>query len=176
MPSWRTTWKMARSGSRAITEARLEQRMGTDKQLRRSVSRSGIGLLAGALAQTARQPHHLDAQRLKPALKGIAVLLGQQFGRRHHGNLMTMRDGSQCCCSRDYGLAAAHVALHQPHHRMGLGEIGVDIGEGRHLPPVRLKPSLRVKRSRKLLADPSVAGKAMAWSSRARSRIWRRLR
>ena len=45
------------------------------------------------------------------------MLLGQQFGGRHQRGLQALLDREQRGHRGDHGLAAAHVALHQPQHR-----------------------------------------------------------
>ena len=65
----------------------------------------------------------------KPALEILRVLLGQQFGRRHERGLQSAAHGARGGGGGHHGLAAAHVALHQPHHGPIGGEIAIDFGE-----------------------------------------------
>ena len=57
------------------------------------------------------------------------MLLGQQFGGRHECSLQTAADSTRRGGGRHHCFAAAHVALHQPHHRLSGGEIPIDFRE-----------------------------------------------
>ena len=54
------------------------------------------------------------------------MLLDQDFRRRHEGDLVSGFDRLQCRERRDDGLAAAHIALQQPLHRLAAGEVAAD--------------------------------------------------
>ena len=57
------------------------------------------------------------------------VLLGEHLGRRHQRALVPALHGGQQRGDGDDGLARADVALQQPVHRVGGGEVGVDLGD-----------------------------------------------
>ena len=55
------------------------------------------------------------------------VLFGQHFGGRHECTLVATLHCCQHCSNRHHRFAAAHVALQQPVHRHGLGQIHVHL-------------------------------------------------
>ena len=59
------------------------------------------------------------------------VLLGEHLGRRQERGLAAGVDDPEHRPQRDEGLAGADLALEQPVHRVGPGEVGLDLG--RHL-------------------------------------------
>ncbi len=61
---------------------------------------------------------------------GGKVLACQDLGRRHQRGLAAGLDDGGGGEQRDDGLARADVALQQPQHALGLGEIGDDVGNG----------------------------------------------
>ncbi len=52
------------------------------------------------------------------------MLLGEQRRRAEHGDLLAVGDGDERGPQRDLGLAEAHVAAHQPIHRLAGGHVG----------------------------------------------------
>ena len=58
------------------------------------------------------------------------VLLGQDFGRRHHRHLPAVLDRLQRGSSSDHRLAAAHIALQQALHGMRARKIGANLRNG----------------------------------------------
>ena len=62
----------------------------------------------------AGEPRHAHAEGLQPASQVCQVLLGEQFGRRHQRDLPALLDREHSRERGHDGLAAAHVALHQP--------------------------------------------------------------
>lgn len=57
------------------------------------------------------------------------MLLGQNFGGRHHRHLRTGFDGGERGERGHDGFAAAHIALQQAVHGKGLRHIGADFGQ-----------------------------------------------
>ena len=55
------------------------------------------------------------------------MLLGENFRGRHERGLHAAARREKCRSRRDGGLAAAHVALHQPVHRRAGGEVVRDL-------------------------------------------------
>ena len=55
------------------------------------------------------------------------MLFGQQFGRRHERHLCTAADGARGRGRGDHGLAATHIALDQPRHRLRARQILIDL-------------------------------------------------
>ena len=101
----------------------LHQGMRADHHARRAggdVGQHGGARLAGHLA---RQPHHAHAERLQPGAEIRQMLLRQQFGRRHQGDLSARFDVAQGRQGRDHRLAAADIALHQAQHGLRLLQI-----------------------------------------------------
>ena len=61
------------------------------------------------------------------------MLLRQHRGGGQHRHLLARRDRLEDGPDRHLGFAEAHVAAHQPVHRLGLLHIPLDIGDGLHL-------------------------------------------
>ena len=59
----------------------------------------------------------------------LKMLARQDFGRRHQRRLAAAFDHGRGGEQRHHGLAGADVALQQPQHAFGLGEIGDDVGD-----------------------------------------------
>ena len=57
------------------------------------------------------------------------MLLGQRFGRRHQGALAAGFDRSQQRVQRHNGLSRADVALEQPLHRNGAGQVHIELAD-----------------------------------------------
>ena len=68
-------------------------------------------------------------KRFQPRGEFAVVLLGENLGRRHDGDLSVVLDRLQRRERRDDRLAAADVALQQPLHGIGLREIALDLDE-----------------------------------------------
>ena len=106
----------------------LEERVRADGELRLA---AGDGLQRGLLRarlEAAGEPAHLHAQRLQPVRELEVVLLGEDLGGRHERHLPAVLDRLQGRQRRDQRLAAAHVALQQPAHRVRLREVVRDRG------------------------------------------------
>ena len=63
------------------------------------------------------------------ALQRRVVLAGQHLGRRHQRRLRAALDRDQHRQQRDHGLAAADIALQQPHHLRRRRHVGGDLGD-----------------------------------------------
>ena len=84
---------------------------------------------------------------------GVEMLPRQDFGRRHQRRLPAGLDHGRGGEQRHHGLAGADVALQQPQHALGLGEVGDDVvdrarlrrrqrvGQGRDRPSRAARPS-----------------------------------
>ena len=77
------------------------------------------------------QPGDRHAERREPLAELAQVLLGEDFGGRHHRGLAAGVDRRQAADRRDDGLAAADVALQQTLHRMRLREVAQDLAPSR---------------------------------------------
>ena len=82
---------------------------------------------AGAPGEPPGEQADAHAERIEPAREVPRVLLRQQLRGRHHRGLRALLDGAQRRERRHHGFAGAHVALHQPHHRMRALEVGGDL-------------------------------------------------
>ncbi len=112
-----------------VYHSRLEQRVGTDRDLSLIVSKFLIRRPSIAGTQPARQPHDLHADMPEPLLKARQVLLGKQLGRCHdHGLAAGLNCCEHCRCS-DHRLAGPDVALHQAQGRTRLGEITKNLAD-----------------------------------------------
>ena len=117
--------------------------------------RQDVGALASAFAAGENRDIHADGGGERR--DGVEMLARQDFGRRHQCRLAAAFDHGRGGQQRHHGLAGADIALQQPQHAFGLGEIGDDLGDG-----ARLRGGERVgQRSR----SASCAG--------ARCRRWR---
>ena len=65
-----------------------------------------------------KKPISTPAGRGQPA-QGRLMLAGEDLGRRHQRGLRAALDRAQHRQQRDHGLAAADIALQQPHHACG---------------------------------------------------------
>ncbi len=104
--------------------------MGADDQGRvsahQSLQQSGTGL---ALVPTGQQ-QAVQAGRRGQGLDRRIVLPGKYLRRRHQGRLGAAFDGPQHGENGNHGLAAADIALQQPHHPALAGHVGGDIAPG----------------------------------------------
>ena len=106
----------------------LHQRVGADHELDRAVGQAAQGLLLLLLAVAAGEQRQAHAGGLGQRRDGGVMLAGQKLGRRHEGGLRAGLDRDQHRQQRHQGLAAADIALQQPHHALGLGHVGGDLG------------------------------------------------
>ena len=96
-------------------------------------SRAAVRLVSSATrrgrsAQQGLLAREVDA-RQQGAHAGV-MLLGQHLGRRHQGALMAALDGGEQRGHGDDRLPGPDVALQQPVHRVGAGQVGADLGDG----------------------------------------------
>ncbi len=107
----------------------LHQRVRADHHLRLARGDLGQHLGARLAGDLAGQPCGAHAQRGQPGAKIVHVLLGQQFGRRGQRDLLAPLHRQHRRQGGDHGLARADIALHQPQHRMRLGQVLADLLE-----------------------------------------------
>ena len=69
----------------------------------------------------------------------MKMLLCQNFCGRHHRGLLAIHYRQQSCCRCNHGLAAAHIALDQPVHRLAGLQIGNNFLNCPHLSPCQGK-------------------------------------
>ncbi len=75
----------------------------------------------------AAQPDRFDTQRAEPVAQDPQVLLSQQLGGSHDGDLVTVTHGAQRGKRRYHGLARSHVSVQQAQHRVWLAHVGKDL-------------------------------------------------
>ena len=83
---------------------------------------------AAALLSPGQQPY-FDPRRSREALQNRVMLPRQDLGRRHQGRLGAALDRLQHREQRDDGLAAADIALQQPHHALRRFHVAADLGQ-----------------------------------------------
>ena len=88
--------------------------------------------LLGGLHGACEEPH-LDAGGGEHGGEGLGVLLGQDLGGGHHGALPAGADGQPGAAGGHRRLARAHVALYQPVHGPGEGQVGGGLLQGTSL-------------------------------------------
>ncbi len=107
-------------------DALLEQCVSADDDRRRALAEFfERGAARGACLPPGQQ-RHLDPKRLEPAPKILRMLIGEQFGRRHQGDLSPHLHGLSGRKSGHERFAAADVALHQAQHRRRTLEVLLD--------------------------------------------------
>ena len=84
------------------------------------------------------------------------MLADEDFGRRHQRGLGAGLDGGSHGEQRHDGLAGADIALQQPQHAFGLGEVGADFGERELLAAVSCRGGRRgaFRRARRRRSRP----------------------
>jgi hypothetical protein len=98
-----------------------------DRDLRLAARQRVRERRAGATRVATGEQRHANAEGFEPRREVPRVLLGQELGGRHHRGLATVLDGAHGRERRHDGLAGAHVALHQPHHRVRTAEVRGDL-------------------------------------------------
>ena len=78
---------------------------------------------------------HVHGERVlgEPLAEGAVVLLGKDSGGHEHGDLLAVVGRLERGPDGDLGLAVADVAADEPVHRLGLLQVGLHLGDGRHL-------------------------------------------
>jgi len=87
-----------------------------------------FGLLLGAAE--ARQLGKLHRPGREAVGEVVEVLLGQQRGRHQHRDLVAAHHRHEGSAQRDFGLAEADVAAHQPIHRLARLHVGHHRSDG----------------------------------------------
>ena len=105
----------------------LEERVRPDGDLDLAVGDRGDRRAPLPRRQCAGEPRHLEAERPQPLRELAVVLLGEDLGRRHHRRLPAALDGAHRRGRGNDRLAAADVALKETVHRMGGGEVALDL-------------------------------------------------
>ena len=70
-----------------------------------------------------------DPERVEPVAKIAPVLLGEQLRRGHERHLQPAAGRARRGRCRDHGLATAHIALQQAHHRPSHTQVRIDFRE-----------------------------------------------
>ena len=112
----------------AKLDIRLQQGVRTDdhRGQTRGEARQHRGARPAFFA--AGQKADLDMGRGGMALQGRVMLAGEDFRWRHQGRLAAAFDRGQHRQQSDDGLAAADIALQQPHHASRLRHLRGDLG------------------------------------------------
>ncbi len=117
-------------GEREIAEGDLflKQRVGADEKIdvAHRERAQEFGALAAALA--AGEDGDADAGAGGKRRDGGNMLPRQNFGRRHQRRLPSSLDHMRGGKERHHGLAGADIAMQEPKHARGLGQIGDDVG------------------------------------------------
>ena len=106
---------------------RCNQRVRAHHDLRRAVCETRLDLTLLRRRHRPSQQRKRHAQRREQRRECFIVLLGENFRWRHERGLHAAARREKCRSRRDGGLAAAHVALHQPVHRRAGGEVVRDL-------------------------------------------------
>jgi len=104
-----------------------DEAMRADDKVDRSVRQPLDDLLGFLVGLESRQRGHLDGERGEALGEGVDVLLDQQRRGAQDRDLGAILDGLEGGPHRDFGLAEAHVATHEPVHRDGLLHVGLDL-------------------------------------------------
>ena len=103
-----------------------EQGVGADDEVELARLEGRLDLALLLRGHGAGQPPNAKPQRPEQFRQRVGVLFGQDLGRRHEGGHIAVFKTVVDQRRRDEGLAAAHVALHQPVH----DRAGVHVGDG----------------------------------------------
>src|SRR3954463_12714093 len=104
----------------------LDQGVGSDHQLRAALSDVAADLALAVVLKRAGEKHNSVSRRFKDAARRKIMLLGENLGRRHQRNLVSVLDGDNRGLECDERFARAYVALKQAAHRERLLHIGSD--------------------------------------------------
>ena len=107
----------------------LEQRVRADQDIDATLGERGKDILALSALLAAAEERDVQPCRRSEAAYRLEMLAGEKLGRRHERGLRAGLDRGRHGEKGDDGLAAADVALQEPQHAVGIGEIGVDLGK-----------------------------------------------
>ena len=107
--------------------------MRANGQLRPAIRQTGLCLTLCRRAERAGQKHDLDAQRAEQRRERFCVLFRQNLRRGHECGLVAVFCRAVDGGGGHYGLAAAHIALHQPVHDRAGGKVAQNVADGRLL-------------------------------------------
>jgi hypothetical protein len=107
----------------------LEQRVGSDQDIDAPLGKSGQDLLPLAALLAAGEKRDAQTCGRGKGLYRLEMLAPEQLGRRHERGLRSGLDRGRHGEKGDDGLAAADIALQEPQHAVGIGEIGVNFRE-----------------------------------------------
>ena len=96
----------------------LNQRVRTDDNLHFVGSERGVNFSLGFFLDAGCEPCDVNAERREPTVKFFKQLLGQNFGRCHHGGLSSCRDALRAGERGEHGFTRADIALQQSMHRI----------------------------------------------------------
>ena len=145
----------------------LEKRVRADRELRFATLDRRQRAFALLRRQAARQPRYVQRQALEPRSELAVMLFRQDFRRGHECHLIARLDRLQGGQRRDHGLAAADVALQQPLHRIGLGEVSPDLRDHALLGSRQHERQPCVQR----LGERAVSGQPRRTAARARAAV-----
>ena len=117
----------------------LHDGLRADDQVELAGGDLGERLAALGRRQRSGQQPPADAAGGEELLDRGGMLPGQDFGRGHQRRLLAVRNRQQHRVHGHDGLAAAHVPLHQPIHRVRPGHVGRDFGDHLVLPGGQLE-------------------------------------
>ena len=104
----------------------LEQRVRADENVDATFCERGKDLFPLSAFLAAAEERDLQSCRRSEAANRLEVLACQQLGRRHERGLRAGLHRGRHGEQGNDGLAAADIALQEPQHAVGIGEIGVD--------------------------------------------------
>ena len=104
----------------------LNEGVRADDDVHLAAFQQAVHLLLAPVARLPGQQHQRHAQPLGQRRQCPAVLLGQQFGRRHERDLIAAVERGQRGEERHDGLPGPHVALHEAVHGMRRGHVAED--------------------------------------------------
>ena len=107
----------------------LEQRVRADENVDATLGERGKDLLPLSALLAAAEERDLQSCRRSEAANRLEMLACQQLGRRHERGLRAGLDRGRHGEQGNDGLAAADIALQEPQHAVGIGEIGVDLSK-----------------------------------------------
>ncbi len=153
-------------GEVAKRDVRLQQRVGPDDDRGQARGEAGQGRVARPALFPPGQQADLDPSGAGQPAQGRLMLAGEDLGRRHQCRLCAALDRGQHRHQRDHGLAAADIALQQPHHAVGVRHIAADLGDRHPLRAGQVEPERCLDlRSEHARPDDRAAAAALAASA-----------